>query len=352
VRVRFLLPDAYGMGGRVRSVFNLAGSLALRHDVQIASLDRRAPEPAQPLPPAVELVPLLSEAALNEYVTAATDGVLIGTRPDLVMAIAEHRRPGVATVGQEHFHLGRYGKPMRARMQQWYPLLGAHVSLTRDDAAAYRALLGERPPTLCIPNAVDGPVDLTAELVNPVVVAAGRLAHQKGYDRLMRAWRLVHDEHPDWRLRILGEGDKRADLEAQRDRLGLSDVVELPGFSDRLDEELAAASLFVLSSRFEGLPMVVLEAMAIGLPVVSFDCPTGPHDLIGPAEGMLVPNGRVRALADAIGTMIELGPQRRRALGAAARTRSEQYHLPAVTSQWEQLFGRLTTSGGAPTTIT
>ena len=338
-----MLPDAYGMGGRVRSVFNLAGSLAARHEVEIASLDQGRPTPALPPPVGVDLVPLQGEAALANYVGAVTRGVIVGTRPDINVMVARHRRTQVAAVGQEHFHLGRYGPQRRELMREWYPGLDAHVSLTERDADAYRELLGQQVRTLCIPNAVDDPGDLRSSVTNPVAVAAGRLARQKGYDRLLRSWRRVADVHPNWRLRIFGEGDMRPDLEAQRQRLGLIDSVQLPGFSEHLDVELADASFFVLSSRFEGLPMVMLEAMTLGLPVVSFDCPTGPRDLIGPDEGYLVPNGNVRELTRAMIAMIELGPGRAR-LGAAALAKSQQYRLPAITQRWEDLFATLSAS--------
>lgn len=349
MHVHFVLPDAYGMGGRVRSVFNLAGALSGRHTVHVASLQQGRPTPALPLSDDVELVALGSDAALASYLSSCVEGVLVGTRPDLNIAVARDRRASVAGIGQEHFHLGRYGQPKRTLMQEWYPRLDAHVSLTESDATAFHDLLGPIPPTLWIPNAVDEPGGVRPDLSEPVAIAAGRLARQKGYDRLLRAWRTVADVHPEWRLRIFGEGDKRIELEQLRDSLGLTDVVEMPGFTDHLDQELANASFFVLSSRFEGLPMVMIEAMAVGLPVVAFDCPTGPRDLIGPAEGLLVPNGRVRQLARAMIEMIERGPDRL-AMGEAARARSEQFRLPAITHRWDVLFEKVT-QGSEPTGI-
>jgi glycosyltransferase involved in cell wall biosynthesis len=133
------------------------------------------------------------------------------------------------------------------------------------------------------------------------LVAVGRLDHQKGFDLLIDAMSLVRDKQPKARLTIYGEGAARASLEAQRDRLGLRDIVALPGKSTRPGEWTRNADILVLSSRFEGFPNVLAEAVVSGLPVVAFDCPYGPRELILDGEnGLLVPDGDVEALAEAI----------------------------------------------------
>ncbi len=338
--VRFLLPDAYRVGGTVRTVFNLAGALADRHDVEIASVARSSAQPALDPPPSVRLVPL-DEDGIAAYVRAAHDGVLIGTRPGLNVTLARLARPGVVAVGQEHFHLAHHSVEQQAEMRRWYSRLDAHVSLTERDAAAYRQLLGTAAEVRRIPNGIADPGVSPSTTGAPLAVAAGRLARQKGYDRLLRAWQQVREVHPEWRLRIFGEGPHRPRLEAMIERLDIAASVELAGFTDRLPDELARGSFFVLSSRFEGLPMVLLEAMSCGLPAVSFDCPTGPRELVtSGVNGLLVPPDDVPALADAIVEMIELGP-RRVEMGAAAYTTSLRYRTPAIAAQWEALFEEL-----------
>jgi len=132
-----------------------------------------------------------------------------------------------------------------------------------------------------------------------------------------------------------------ADLRSQIEALGLTGTASLPGLTRKLPEELAAAGMFVLSSRFEGLPMVLLEAMALGVPVVAFDCPTGPAEIIEHGRnGLLIPPQDAGALADGICELID-DPQRRTAMRAAAREGSARYSMPEVRAQWEQLFAAL-----------
>jgi glycosyltransferase involved in cell wall biosynthesis len=338
--IRFIVPDAWRAGGRVRAVFNLSGALAARHRVEIASAQRSRHDPAMTPPPGVELIPVLTPEALADYISQARKGVIIATEPTLSLTLAQARRRSVVAIAQEHGTLARLDDDTRRQIARWYPRLDAQVSLTGRDARAYRQLLGNALRTLCIPNPIHDVGDLRASLTAPRAIAAGRLVRNKGFDMLMRAWRQVNEVHPDWKLVVFGEGPARPRLEEVRQRLGLADAVSFPGFTDRLDEELAASSFFVLSSRHEGLPMVILEAMAVGLPVVSFDCPTGPRELVRPDTGILVPPGRVRRLGAAMTSMIDRGDERL-ALGAAARQRAQEYQLPEIARRWEELFRQL-----------
>jgi glycosyltransferase involved in cell wall biosynthesis len=224
--------------------------------------------------------------------------------------------------------------------------LDAHVSLTERDANDYRRLLGPSAEVRWIANGIAEPGVAPSKGVDPVAVTAGRLARQKGYDLLLPAWQQVVERHPQWCLRIFGEGDHRPTLERLIDDLGIAPNVRLCGFTNRLPHELAQGSFFVLSSRFEGLPMVLLEAMSCGLPVVSFDCPTGPREVVEPdVDGLLVPPEDIDALARAMIAMIEAGP-RRAAMGAAAHAKSMDYRMPAIASQWEALLEELTPAAG------
>ncbi|WP_170369544.1 glycosyltransferase family 4 protein [Ruegeria arenilitoris] len=164
------------------------------------------------------------------------------------------------------------------------------------------------PPSLrskaqVIPNPC-APIEGAAQLLGSGgnrLVAVGRLDPQKGFDLLIDAMSEIIQKNPDARLTIFGEGPERAALEAQRDRLGLQGVISLPGASDTPGAWMKGADILVFSSRFEGFPNVVAEATVAGLPVVSFDCPYGPKELIRHGEnGLLVAPENTAELARAV----------------------------------------------------
>lgn len=341
MHIRFVLPDAYRVGGTVRTVFNLAEVLAKTHDVEVASLTPKRAEPALRAPSNVRLVSLGSFRALIAYIRAAHDGVLIGTRPRINMAMALLARSDVMTVGQEHFYLNRHPARKRLVMRTVYRRLDAHVSLTSRDAEAFQELLGARGDARWIPNGIEDQKVERSSVDLPLAVAAGRLTLQKGFDLLLPAWQQVVEAHPEWRLRIFGEGEQRDSLQALIERLDIGEHTELAGFTDQLPDELARGSFFVLSSRFEGLPMVLLEAMSCGLPVVSFDCPTGPRDVVEEGlDGFLVPPQDIGALAQAMLTMVE-ADSARADMAEAAYTKSLDYRMPVVAARWEALLAEL-----------
>jgi len=167
----------------------------------------------------------------------------------------------------------------------------------------------------------------------PVIVGAGRLTPQKDFETLIRAVAML-DRPPPPRLILYGEGEDRGPLEALGGAAGLGDRLSMPGFTDNLGAELAAADLFALSSRHEGLPTVLIEAMACGCPVVSTDCPSGPREILeGGAHGRLVPVGDPGALAQAISATLAGPPDpvALRSRGAAfSLSASVEAHLTAM----------------------
>lgn len=163
---------------------------------------------------------------------------------------------------------------------------------------------------------------MRASLSKPIAVAGGRLISQKGFDRLIPAFAKVARRHSGWTLHIYGSGPRRRQLERLIARHGAQGNIVLAGRVRNFETQLEEASLFVLSSRFEGLPMVMLEAMGKGLPVVAFDCPTGPAELIEQGcNGILVPEGDIDALAAAMEDLID-DPGKRRRYGDAAAVKA------------------------------
>ncbi|HET9944069.1 MAG TPA: glycosyltransferase, partial [Actinomycetes bacterium] len=267
-------------------------------------------------------------------------GVLVATRPGLAVATARWAPPGVVRVAQEHVFLANHPRAMRRAIGRTYGRLDAVVTLTERDAADYRSLLGTRTRVACIPSSVPS-TSARSTHGRKVVVAAGRLVPAKGFDRLVPAFAAVSARHPDWTLRIYGNGGERSLIEGLVHRLGLERYVQLMGFAGHLDEELAEASVFVLSSRNEGFPMVLLEAMSVGVPVVSFDCRNGPADLITDGvDGLLVPQGDVVGLAEAMCRLIE-APGWRREMGQAALATAATYTPHRLAARWDQLFADL-----------
>jgi glycosyltransferase involved in cell wall biosynthesis len=226
-------------------------------------------------------------------------------------------------------------------MPRLYPKLDALTVLTTRDREAYEAHVGSGLRIERVPNTARDMGSGRADLRAKTVLTAGRLATQKGYDMLIPAWSVVAERHPDWRLEIHGSGPLRRDLEALVEQHGLSESVTLAGPSSDLGADMDRASIYVLSSRVEGLPLVMLEAMSKGMAVVSFDCPTGPADIIDDhRNGLLVPAKDVEGLGRALAEMISDEDLRRRCADAAIET-AREYSVPAVMPQWDALLASL-----------
>lgn len=192
-----------------------------------------------------------------------------------------------------------------------------------------------------IPNPCIRWTKQTAALENPRAVAVGRLVPVKGFDLLIRAWKKVAAVHPDWELEIWGDGPERENLEHLIRSAGLEKQVFLRGATAGVQGKLLQSSMLVFSSLFEGFGMVLVEAMACGVPCVAFECPCGPRDVIAPEEdGLLVPPGNVEQLARNIIRMVE-NPDLRRGMGAAARKNAARYALDAIARSWMDLFHQL-----------
>ena len=184
-----------------------------------------------------------------------------------------------------------------------------------------------------------GPVPLIRR-----VVTIGRYAYQKGYDLLLQAWAEVEKHYPDWSLDIYGMGDQTSYRQLMSD-LGIdARRCRLNGPVEDVVKTYTDSSVFVLSSRFEGFGLVLVEAMACGLPVVSFDCPAGPDEIITDGvDGLLVPSGDVHALAGKLMTLMADEALRER-LGQQARQSARRYEMAAVATQWKDLFDQLMTT--------
>lgn len=176
------------------------------------------------------------------------------------------------------------------------------------------------------------------------VVTIGRYAYQKGYDLLLQAWAEVEKHNLEWTLDIFGQGDQTYYRQLMTD-LGIdSHRCHLNGPVEDVVKAYQDCSVFVLSSRFEGFGLVLVEAMACGLPVVSFDCPAGPDEIINDGvDGLLVPSGNVKVLAEKLMTLMANENLRKR-LGEQARQSVRRYEMASIARQWESLFDQLMTA--------
>ena len=173
------------------------------------------------------------------------------------------------------------------------------------------------------------------------VIAVGRYVYQKGFDLLLKSWSIVEKSCPDWSLTIIGQGE-RLPYETLIDKLGIDRTrCKLLGPKERIQDEYMSSSLLVMSSRFEGFGMVLVEAMACGLPVVSFECPCGPKDIIqNKVDGILVESGNVEMLAKAMIMMIQ-HPEKRREMANKAIENVQRFRIDQIAGNWKSLFDTL-----------
>jgi glycosyltransferase involved in cell wall biosynthesis len=237
-----------------------------------------------------------------------------------------------------HHHIGRFWSWLRRRT---YPRCHGLVVQTEGVRTWARTLVRNRP-VYVIPNAAWAEPDARLAPQSPGepyrIVGLGRLADHKGFDLLAEAFARVASRHPDWILEIHGEGDQRRALEQFRETHDLENRLALPGWNHNPQEALARGSLFVLPSRYEGFPNALLEAMAVGLPCISFDCESGPRDILRhEVDGLLVPPQDIDAMARAMDRLMS-DTQLREQLGKRAAEVLNRFSPDRFFRQWDAVL--------------
>ena len=379
MRITFLLETAYAFFGSIQATLTTAAGLAARgHAVEIVSIFRdrtfpqhrfdpavpvvslidlrvspkgRRPEPEPPANPPSAIIPAghplyapydrSTDGVLAEHLASSPADIVISAWPVLHFYLAELAPPSLVTVAHDHLLYDYHPSATRPALREAFAKLDAVVSVAAAAAATYR----ERFPELAdkihhIPNAVP-PLGMPVSAGEArLVLSAGRLTAMKRFDLLIEAFAEVAREHPDWRLRIYGEGEEREKLQALIQRLRLHDHVFLMGMVSPMEPEWVKGSMGILTSEAESFGLVIPEAMQAGLPVISTDC-VGPRELIDHGvDGLLIPRGDIAATASAIRRLIE-SPALRRTMAANARKKAELYSAERVAVLHEALYSSI-----------
>lgn len=341
--------DARELGGAELSLGNLLSALSPRIEATVAGTsaavvarvaERRPAAATVVLPPIPGFQHVSAMLAHFRAFRRASPDVLhvnlnaTGASPwAIAMGIAA---PGVRVIAVEHL-----AHPIRRARRRWLTKLlskklAAHVAVGQKAARDVARFVGVAEGSVrAIRNGVpDVEQAVPARRTGPVVGTVGRLDRQKGYDVLVQAL----PQLPEVTAVVIGEGEERPQLVAMAQRLGVAKRLELPGWSDEPRRELAAFDVFVLPSRFEGLPLSVIEAMLAGLPVVATDVGSVAEAVVDGSTGMLVPPDDVDALAGAIGALTgDAGLSR--AMGARGRERAlELFSVEAMAARYEALY--------------
>jgi glycosyltransferase involved in cell wall biosynthesis len=269
---------------------------------------------------------------------------------NVLLAAAAVGLKSVRVIGSERNHPPRLpmGRAWEVLRRIFYGRLHAVVAQTGRTAEWLRRYTTAKH-VVVIPNPVSIPLEDQSPTIPPprrqadqkILLAVGRLCHQKGFDILIRSFSSVASQFPDWRLFIIGDGVDRSKLEEQVLVLGMSDRILLPGRAGNVGQWYQAADLFVMSSRFEGFPNALLEAMAYGVPSLSFDCDAGPGDIIlDGLNGLLVRDGDEHALARALARMMG-DPGLRQNLARNAARIQVQYSREEIGMSWDSLFRKV-----------
>lgn len=276
---------------------------------------------------------------IEKYIKKNSIDIILGTMHNFNSLLPFIKYKKCKKIGCEHlcyqYSAGKISSFIRRIM---YKKLDYIITLTEEDAKIYKKI---NKKTVCIPNNISFYPRIGADLEQKVVLSVGRLTYQKGFDMLIDAFDIVVKKHSDWKLRIVGEGELREELQLKIYNKNLTDFIELVRTTNKIEEEYKNASIYAMSSRFEGFPMVLLEAKSYGLPCVSLNCPTGPKEIIFDDEdGIIIDNNDIQFFADSICKLIE-NEELRKCYGKKSRENILEYSAENIRKKWLDMLDDL-----------
>ncbi len=246
----------------------------------------------------------------------------------------------VKKIGCEHLNYNASPWYSRILRKIAYPKLDAVVCLTKKDSEKYNFV--DKNKVFVIPNSLSFSVKTPAILENKRIIAIGRLTKQKGWDYLVTAAKKIKEKIPDWHINIYGSGEEKESLFKQMKNNHTDDFITIHEPTPNIKDEMLSSSIMIETSRWEGLPMVLVEGEACGLPIVGFDCPEGPGDIINDGEcGYLVSAGDIEKFAGCV-VKIAKDSELRKQMGKRSFELSERFSPEMIGEKWFELIETLT----------